>query len=130
MTVDGTVTGSAGTGLAILIGVTHDDGSDDVRYLRDKIANLRIFPGDDDDAEFERSALEVGGLRAGCGPEFTRVGPGIRPAWAETNEHNRIMAPAEALAAGADFLGIGRPITAAPDPAEAARRIVAEIAGS
>ncbi|MCH8817227.1 MAG: D-tyrosyl-tRNA(Tyr) deacylase, partial [Chloroflexi bacterium] len=89
VTVDGTVTGSAGTGLAILIGVTHDDGSDDVRYLRDKIANLRIFPGDDDDAEFERSALEVradillvsqftlyASTRKGRRPGFTEAAPG------------------------------------------------------
>ncbi len=76
------------------------------------------------------SAHEIVALRARCGPEFTLVVPGIRPSWAATNEQKRIMAPAEALAAGADFLVIGRPITAAPDPAEAARRIVAEIAGS
>jgi orotidine-5'-phosphate decarboxylase len=58
------------------------------------------------------------------------VVPGIRPSWAETNEQKRIMAPAAALAAGADFLVIGRPITGAADAAEAARRVIAEIAGS
>jgi orotidine-5'-phosphate decarboxylase len=76
------------------------------------------------------SAHEITALRARCGPDFTLVVPGIRPSWAETNEQKRIMAPAEALAAGADFLVIGRPITGAPDPAEAARRVIAEIAGS
>ena len=76
------------------------------------------------------SAHEIAALRARCGPEFTLVVPGIRPSWAETNEQKRIMAPAEALAAGADFLVIGRPITGAPDAAEAARRVIAEIAGS
>ncbi len=76
------------------------------------------------------SAHEIAALRARCGPEFSLVVPGIRPSWAETNEQKRIMAPAEALAAGADFLVIGRPITGAPDPAEAARRVIAEIAGS
>ncbi len=87
VTVDGAVTGSAGTGLVILVGVTHGDGPDEVRYLRDKIANLRIFP--DDDAEFERSALEVGAdillvsqftlyasTRKGRRPGFTEAAPG------------------------------------------------------
>lgn len=76
------------------------------------------------------SAHEIVALRARCGPEFTLVVPGIRPSWAETNEQKRIMAPAEALTAGADFLVIGRPITGARDPVEAARRVIAEIAGS
>ncbi|MCH7710426.1 MAG: orotidine-5'-phosphate decarboxylase [Proteobacteria bacterium] len=76
------------------------------------------------------SAHEIATLRARCGPEFTLVVPGIRPSWAETNEQKRIMAPAAALTAGADFLIIGRPITGAADAAEAARRVIAEIAGS
>ena len=53
--------------------------------------------------------------------------PGIRPVWAATNDQKRIMTPAEALAAGADHLVIGRPITGDADPAAAARRIVTEI---
>ena len=76
------------------------------------------------------SAHEIAALRARLGPDFTLVVPGIRPSWAERNEQKRVMGPAEALAAGADFLVIGRPITAAADTAEAARRIVAEIVGS
>lgn len=89
VTVDGAVTGSAGTGLVILVGVTHSDGSEEVRYLRDKIANLRIFPGDDDDIGFERSALDVGAdillisqftlyasTRKGRRPGFTDAAPG------------------------------------------------------
>ncbi len=76
------------------------------------------------------SAHEIATLRARCGPQFTLVVPGIRPSWAATNEQKRVMGPAEALAAGADCLVIGRPITGARDPAEAARRIIAEIAGS
>ena len=89
VTVDGTVTGSAGTGLVVLVGVTHDDGPEQVRYLRDKIANLRIFPGDDDDAEFDRSAMEIGAdillvsqftlyasTRKGRRPGFTEAAPG------------------------------------------------------
>lgn len=89
VTVDGAVTGSAGIGLAILVGVTHDDGPEEVKYLRDKITNLRIFHGDDDDIGFERSALEVdadillvsqftlyASTRKGRRPGFTEAAPG------------------------------------------------------
>ena len=73
------------------------------------------------------SPREITALRAACGADFKLVVPGIRPAWAAAGDQKRIMTPAEAVAAGADRLVIGRPITAAPDPAEAARRIAAEI---
>lgn len=73
------------------------------------------------------SPAEVAMLRAACGPDFILMVPGIRPVWSATNDQKRFMTPAEAVAAGADHLVIGRPITAAPDPAAAARRIVAEI---
>ena len=50
--------------------------------------------------------------------------PGIRPSWAGAGDQKRVMSPAEAVSAGADYLVIGRPITAQPDPLKAARRIV------
>ena len=73
------------------------------------------------------SPAEVAIIREACGPDFSIMVPGIRPAWAATNDQKRVMTPAEALAAGADNLVIGRPITGAADPVEAARRIAAEI---
>jgi orotidine-5'-phosphate decarboxylase len=73
------------------------------------------------------SAREVESLRGACGPDFKLVVPGIRPAWASTNDQKRIMTPADAVSAGADYLVIGRPITGADDPADVARRIVDEI---
>jgi orotidine-5'-phosphate decarboxylase len=74
------------------------------------------------------SPLEVEMLRADLGPSFKLVAPGVRPLWAAANDQKRFMSPADALKAGADILVIGRPITAAADPAAAATRIAAEIA--
>jgi orotidine-5'-phosphate decarboxylase len=73
------------------------------------------------------SPLELVAIRNRFGSLFTTVIPGIRPKWSETGDQSRTMTPAEALKAGADYLVIGRPITAAPDPLEAAKRIVQEL---
>ena len=73
------------------------------------------------------SAREVGALRKACGPGFKLVVPGIRPAWASTDDQKRIMTPSDAISAGADYLVIGRPITSADDPTDAVRRIIEEI---
>ena len=73
------------------------------------------------------SPQEVAMLRATCGPDLTLVIPGVRPTWAAADDQKRVMTPAEAVAAGADYLVIGRPITRADDPAAAAARIAAEI---
>ncbi len=75
------------------------------------------------------SAREITALRAACGADFKLVVPGIRPAWAATGDQKRIVTPAEAVALGADYLVIGRPITGADDPAAAAKRIGEELAG-
>ena len=73
------------------------------------------------------SAREAEALRAALGDDFKLVVPGIRPQWADDDDQKRIVTPAEAVAKGADYLVIGRPITAADDPADAARRIAAEL---
>jgi orotidine-5'-phosphate decarboxylase len=69
------------------------------------------------------SAHEIATLRAALGPDFLLVVPGIRPKGADLGDQQRVMGPREALDAGASILVIGRPITAAPDPVEAARAI-------
>jgi len=73
------------------------------------------------------SPREVKRLRAECGSKFKLVTPGVRPAWSARDDQRRVTTPAEALAAGADYLVIGRPITAADDPAAAALRIADEL---
>jgi orotidine-5'-phosphate decarboxylase len=75
------------------------------------------------------SPHEIALLRRDLGPDFLLVTPGVRPSWAAAGDQKRVMEPAQAMAAGADYLVIGRPITGAADPADAARRIAAEIAG-
>ncbi len=73
------------------------------------------------------SAHEAAALRRQLGPEAILVVPGIRPAGAATGDQKRVMGPAEAMAAGATHLVIGRPITEAADPAAAARAISSEL---
>jgi orotidine-5'-phosphate decarboxylase len=73
------------------------------------------------------SAEEAANLRAIAGPKMVLVAPGIRPAGVESGDQKRIMTPRAAIAAGADFLVVGRPIIAASDPKAAARAIVEEI---
>ncbi|MCE2509696.1 MAG: orotidine-5'-phosphate decarboxylase [Alphaproteobacteria bacterium] len=76
------------------------------------------------------SAREAGSLRDHLGPDFKLVVPGLRPAFAKTGDQKRVATPAEALAAGADMLVIGRPITGAADPVAALQKIVEEINAS
>jgi orotidine-5'-phosphate decarboxylase len=75
------------------------------------------------------SAQEVAMLREALGPDALLVVPGIRPAGSAADDQARTMTPREAAAAGADWLVIGRPITAAADPAAAAATIAAELVG-
>lgn len=74
------------------------------------------------------SAREARVLRETCGPEFMLVTPGIRPNWSNSGDQRRTLTPFEARAQGADFLVVGRPITATSDPLRSLRDILAEIA--
>lgn len=73
------------------------------------------------------SPKEIGVIRDACGDDLLIVTPGIRPAGAAVHDQKRVCTPADALNAGANYLVIGRPITQAPNPAEAARNICASI---
>jgi orotidine-5'-phosphate decarboxylase len=72
------------------------------------------------------SAHEVAAIKKNI-PEVLTITPGIRPAGVESHDQARTMTPAEAINAGSDFLVIGRPITASPDPKHAASEILASI---
>ena len=74
------------------------------------------------------SAEEAAALRKLVGHQLRLVTPGIRPAGAASGDQKRIMTPARALAAGADYLVVGRPVLEAADPKAAAEAIQAEIA--
>jgi orotidine-5'-phosphate decarboxylase len=73
------------------------------------------------------SAQEAPAIRAACGPEFLIVTPGIRPQSSAHDDQRRVVTPRQAIAAGADILVVGRPITGAQDPAAETRRLVDDI---
>jgi len=74
------------------------------------------------------SPQEVSQLRHSCGNNFLLVCPGVRPKWSDGGDQKRSLSPAAALKAGADYLVIGRPITAADDPVAAFAQICEDIA--
>jgi len=73
------------------------------------------------------SAREAATLKRELGADFKLVCPGIRPAWSETGDQKRIVSPRDAVKAGADYIVVGRPILDAPNPADAARRVLDEM---
>jgi orotidine-5'-phosphate decarboxylase len=73
------------------------------------------------------SALEASELRSELGENFVIVTPGVRPAGHDPGDQSRVATPAEAVAAGATYIVVGRPITAAPDPAAEARAILEQM---
>ena len=127
---------AAGSGLTVL-GVTVLTSMDDADlseagYARDAAGLVALRAG-------QAKAAGIGGLvcspneaemvRTIVGRDLAIVTPGIRPAGAALGDQKRVMGPAEAIAAGATHLVVGRPITAATDPVMAARAILAEMAG-
>src|SRR3954470_2441918 len=118
-----------------VIGVTVLTSLDDVDLrrvgqavpARDQVLRLADLARESDLDGVVCSPQEITALRERLGNDFLLVTPGIRPDWAASGDQKRVMTPAEAARAGADYLVIGRPITADEDPAGAAGRIAAEI---
>lgn len=73
------------------------------------------------------SAWEIGAIQDACGADFQRVVPGIRPAGADHGDQKRVMTPGQAAATGAQFIVVGRPITRADNPQQAAAAIQKEL---
>ncbi|HJT18306.1 MAG TPA: orotidine-5'-phosphate decarboxylase [Thermoanaerobaculia bacterium] len=75
------------------------------------------------------SPLEIGAIRNACGGDFKIVTPGVRPEGSAAGDQRRTTTPAAAIAAGADYIVVGRPITDAPAPREAALHIIEQLDG-
>lgn len=73
------------------------------------------------------SPQEVTAIKAACGDEFQTITPGIRPAGSAKGDQSRVMTPAQAFEQGTDYIVVGRPITAAPNPREAILSIMKEL---
>lgn len=99
--------------------------SETPEVLVERLARLAVASGMDGVVCSAQEALR---LRSACGPEFCLVTPGIRLADAEQDDQKRIVTPQAAIAGGADYLVVGRPITRAADPLAVLDRINAEIA--
>jgi orotidine-5'-phosphate decarboxylase len=92
-----------------------------------RLAGLGVAAGIDG---LVASPHETKALRAACGDKIKIVTPGVRPSWSEPGDQKRFMTPRQAIDAGADYLVIGRPITAHPNPCEAVAKILEEIEGT
>lgn len=121
---------------SLLLGVTVltsiDEGSfqrdfDTERKLKDQVAYLAELTQKAGLDGVVASPLEIEIVRRVCGERFLIVTPGVRPRWAAAGDQRRIRTPAEAIEAGADYIVVGRPITGADNPREAAQNILQEI---
>ena len=111
---------------------TDDDGLAEVGVGRPAIEQVQLLAKVARHAGVDGvvcSPREAALMRELLGEEALVVTPGVRPEWSEVGDQARIATPAASIAAGASHLVIGRPITAAPVPAEAVDRIIAEIEG-
>jgi len=117
--------------LAITILTSHDEaGLQEVGVLLSLADSVRRLARLAKEAGIDgvvASPHEVGHIREACGKGFLIVTPGIRPAGSQPGDQARLATPATALAAGADYLVVGRPITEARDPVAAAGAIVREM---
>ena len=100
------------------------------RSMREQVVALAQMARDAGLDGVVASPQEIGDVKSACGTDFVVVTPGIRPTWASQGDHKRVMTPRQAAAAGADYVVVGRPITRADDPAEAAMRVTQELSGS
>ena len=98
--------------------------SDDVNRHVSRLAKIGVENGVDG---LVASAHEIKALREQFGSKIKIVVPGIRPSWSDAGDQKRVMTPREAIESGADYLVIGRPITAHANPVEAVKKILEEL---
>lgn len=115
--------------LAVTILTSHDETSLQTIGIAgpipDRVTRLAVMANEAGLDGVVASAREVALVKQACGARFTVVTPGIRPSSASVDDQARTMTPAEAVAAGVDYMVIGRPITHASDPVRALEDIVA-----
>jgi orotidine-5'-phosphate decarboxylase len=95
--------------------------------VRDEVLRLSALSLDNGCRGIVTSAHETAAVRAELGHNFAIVTPGVRPAGSRHGDQARVAAPAEAIAAGASYIVVGRPITEAADPAAEVRAILGQI---
>lgn len=125
----------SGTSSTLILGVTVLTSLDDQALaeagfrmpVREQVLLLATLAQQTGITGLVASPQELGVLREQFGSFFTTVIPGIRPSWAAAGDQKRTMTPKEAIKAGADYLVIGRPITASADPLGAVERIIEEL---
>ena len=93
----------------------------------DQVLRLASLASDTGIGGIVCSPLEIAPVRAALGGALKIVTPGVRPAWSAAGDQKRVMTPSDALRAGADWLVVGRPVTAAENPAEAYARVIREL---
>ena len=130
------VAGEQGRERPIILGVTvltslsdQDLAELGMGQVRDQVLRLASLSQKSGLDGVVASPLEVADIRRECGPDFVIVVPGIRPARAKAGDQKRVMTPAEAIQAGADYLVVGRPIRDAQNPRAQVQAILDEMQG-
>lgn len=117
-------------GVTVLTSFTPEQWSDEIKGglpLDEQVIQFASLTKRSGLAGVVCSPQEIQAVKDICGLEFSTVVPGIRPDWAETGDQKRFTTPAQAIALGADYLVVGRPIMAASDRRLAAVRILEEM---
>ena len=121
-------------GVTVLTSMTSSDVQDSwgrvVDSLEEEVVRLARLARESGVGGVVASVREAAPIRSALGGDLVVVTPGIRLAGDDAHDQARVSTPAEAVAAGADYLVIGRSVTQAPDPAEALRRVYEEMAGA
>lgn len=121
-------------GVTVLTSMTSSDMEDSwgrvVDSLEEEVVRLARLARESGVGGVVASVREAAPIRSALGGDLVVVTPGIRLAGDDAHDQARVSTPAEAVAAGADYLVIGRSITQASDPAEALRRVYEEMAGA